>query len=210
VAIVTPEHYGPGTKGFGIGIGVSAYTLGMRHAFDADHIAAIDNTTRKLMDEGRRPLPVGFWFSPGHSSVVYVLALLLSLDVKSLAAPVREDNSELHHVTELIGTTVSGFAKRANLFGDRNLRVDPVHLQKADALGPEPVQALLDLLSQALRPYVVRPPFRPGLGDPNLGGDQQVVRVWTQGLGQEFLVGAPSVHAGGVDQGNAQLDGAPG
>lgn len=108
VAIVAPEHRSLGTKGFGIGIGVTAYTLGMRHAFDADHIAAIDNTTRKLMDEGRRPLSVGFWFSLGHSSVVFVLALLLSLGVKSLAAPVREDNSELHHVTELIGTTVSG------------------------------------------------------------------------------------------------------
>ncbi|MFI8791412.1 HoxN/HupN/NixA family nickel/cobalt transporter [Streptomyces sp. NPDC055105] len=108
VAIVAPEHYSVGTKGFGIGIGVSAYTLGMRHAFDADHIAAIDNTTRKLMDEGRRPLSVGFWFSLGHSSIVFVLALLLSLGVKSLAAPVREDNSALHHVTELIGTTVSG------------------------------------------------------------------------------------------------------
>ncbi|MFD3480560.1 HoxN/HupN/NixA family nickel/cobalt transporter [Streptomyces sp. NPDC058695] len=108
VAIVAPEHYSLGTKGFGIGIGVSAYTLGMRHAFDADHIAAIDNTTRKLMDEGRRPLSVGFWFSLGHSSIVFVLALLLSLGVKSLAAPVRKDNSELHHVTELIGTTVSG------------------------------------------------------------------------------------------------------
>ncbi|MGW7044143.1 HoxN/HupN/NixA family nickel/cobalt transporter [Streptomyces avermitilis] len=53
VAIVAPEHNSLGTMGFGIGIGVSAYTLGMRHAFDADHIAAIDNTTRKLMDESR-------------------------------------------------------------------------------------------------------------------------------------------------------------
>ncbi|MEV6027812.1 HoxN/HupN/NixA family nickel/cobalt transporter [Streptomyces sp. NPDC052036] len=108
VTIVTPEHYSLGTKGFGIGIGVSAYTLGMRHAFDADHIAAIDNTTRKLMGEGQRPLSVGFWFSLGHSSIVFGLALLLSLGVKSLAGPVRDDNSRLHHVTELIGTTVSG------------------------------------------------------------------------------------------------------
>ena len=53
---------------FGVGLGVTAYTLGMRHAFDADHIAAIDNTTRKLMAEGKRPLSVGFWFSLGHSS----------------------------------------------------------------------------------------------------------------------------------------------
>ncbi|MET8076792.1 HoxN/HupN/NixA family nickel/cobalt transporter [Streptomyces sp. NPDC005303] len=108
VAIVAPHHYSVGEKSFGIGIGVTAYTLGMRHAFDADHIAAIDNTTRKLMGEGQRPLSVGFWFSLGHSSVVFVLALLLSLGVKALAGPVRDDDSHLHDVTALIGTTVSG------------------------------------------------------------------------------------------------------
>ncbi|MFI1535469.1 Nickel transporter NicT [Streptomyces anandii] len=106
--VVAPEHYSIGTKSFGVGIGVTAYTLGMRHAFDADHIAAIDNTTRKLMNEGKRPLSTGFWFSLGHSSVVFALALLLSLGVKALAGPVRDDNSELHDVTGLIGTTVSG------------------------------------------------------------------------------------------------------
>ncbi|MFD7000810.1 HoxN/HupN/NixA family nickel/cobalt transporter [Streptomyces mirabilis] len=108
VVIVAPEHYSIGTKSFGIGIGVTAYTLGMRHAFDADHIAAIDNTTRKLMGEGKRPLSVGFWFSLGHSSVVFALALLLSLGVKALAGPVRDDHSQLHSVTGMIGTTVSG------------------------------------------------------------------------------------------------------
>ncbi|WP_329579004.1 HoxN/HupN/NixA family nickel/cobalt transporter [Kitasatospora sp. NBC_01250] len=108
VAIVAPQHLSLGSKGFGIGIGVTAYTLGMRHAFDADHIAAIDNTTRKLMHEGKRPLSVGFWFSLGHSSVVFGLAFLLSLGVKALAGPVEDDNSKLHHVTSLIGTTVSG------------------------------------------------------------------------------------------------------
>ncbi|MGA5454191.1 HoxN/HupN/NixA family nickel/cobalt transporter [Streptomyces umbrinus] len=108
VVIVAPEHYSVGTTSFGIGIGVTAYTLGMRHAFDADHIAAIDNTTRKLMAEGQRPLSVGFWFSLGHSSVVFALAFLLSLGVKAVAGPVRDDGSTLHSVTGLIGTTVSG------------------------------------------------------------------------------------------------------
>jgi nickel/cobalt transporter (NiCoT) family protein len=108
VVIVAPEHYSLGTKTFGIGIGVTAYTLGMRHAFDADHIAAIDNTTRKLMHEGKRPLSVGFWFSLGHSSIVFALALLLSLGVKALAGPVENGNSALHSVTGWIGTTVSG------------------------------------------------------------------------------------------------------
>ncbi|MFD5794459.1 HoxN/HupN/NixA family nickel/cobalt transporter [Streptomyces diastatochromogenes] len=108
VGIVAPEHYSVGADTFGIGIGVTAYTLGMRHAFDADHIAAIDNTTRKLMGEGQRPLSVGFWFSLGHSSIVFGLTLLLSLGMKALAGPVRDDNSRLHQVTGLIGTTVSG------------------------------------------------------------------------------------------------------
>ncbi len=108
VAIVAPEHHAIGTRTFGVGIGVTAYTLGMRHAFDADHIAAIDNTTRKLMGEGQRPLSVGFWFSLGHSSVVFALAFLLTLGVKALAGPVRDDGSALHDVTGLIGTTVSG------------------------------------------------------------------------------------------------------
>ncbi|HKS49793.1 MAG TPA: HoxN/HupN/NixA family nickel/cobalt transporter [Amycolatopsis sp.] len=108
VALVVPEHYSLGAKTFGIGIGVTAYTLGMRHAFDADHIAAIDNTTRKLMDEGRRPLSVGFWFSLGHSTVVFGLAFLLALGLKTLAGPVEDDSSALHTVTGLIGAGVSG------------------------------------------------------------------------------------------------------
>nr|WP_229890584.1 HoxN/HupN/NixA family nickel/cobalt transporter [Streptomyces mashuensis] len=108
IALVVPERYSLGAKSFGIGVGVTAYTLGMRHAFDADHIAAIDNTTRKLMHSGRRPLSVGFWFSLGHSSVVFALAFLLALGVKSLAGPVVNDDSPLHNVTGWIGTAVSG------------------------------------------------------------------------------------------------------
>ncbi|MFB7933871.1 HoxN/HupN/NixA family nickel/cobalt transporter [Streptomyces sp. NPDC056039] len=108
VVIVAPEHYTLGERTFGIGIGVTAYTLGLRHAFDADHIAAIDNTTRKLMSEGQRPLSVGFWFSLGHSSIVFALAFLLSLGVKALSGPVADDDSALHSVTGWIGTTVSG------------------------------------------------------------------------------------------------------
>jgi high-affinity nickel-transport protein len=108
VGVVAPQHYKVGTGMFGVGIGVTAYTLGMRHAFDADHIAAIDNTTRKLMHQGKRPLSVGFWFSLGHSSIVFALAFLLSIGVRSLASPVENDNSGLHDVTGWIGTTVSG------------------------------------------------------------------------------------------------------
>jgi nickel/cobalt transporter (NiCoT) family protein len=108
IAVVAPAHPGIGAKSFGMGIGVTAYTLGMRHAFDADHIAAIDNTTRKLMHAEQRPLSVGFWFSLGHSSIVFGLTFLLSLGVKALAGPVQNGDSTLHSVTGLIGTTVSG------------------------------------------------------------------------------------------------------
>jgi len=108
LALVVPHHYSLGTQVFGVGIGVTAYTLGLRHAFDADHIAAIDNTTRKLMADGKRPLSVGFFFSLGHSSVVFGLALLFSLGVKALAGQVETGGSSLHGVTGLVGTTVSG------------------------------------------------------------------------------------------------------
>lgn len=93
---------------FGWGTAALAYTLGMRHAFDADHISAIDNTTRKLMSEGKRPLAVGFFFSLGHSSVVAFLAILLNFGIKAVGSQLKDDNSTLHHYTGLIGTTVSG------------------------------------------------------------------------------------------------------
>jgi nickel/cobalt transporter (NiCoT) family protein len=106
---IAPHHYRLGSAGgFGAGLGLTAYTLGMRHAFDADHIAAIDNTTRKLMADGKRPVSVGFWFSLGHSSIVFGLCLLLSLGVKALAGQVENDSSALQRTTGLIGTTVSG------------------------------------------------------------------------------------------------------
>ena len=109
VAIVAPRAYHVGPHNlFGVGLGLTAYTLGMRHAFDADHIAAIDNTTRKLMTEGKRPVSVGFWFSLGHSSVVFGLVVLLALGVRTLAGQVENQSSTLQQTTGLIGTAVSG------------------------------------------------------------------------------------------------------
>src|SRR5215468_2353636 len=61
------------------GLGTLAYTFGLRHAFDADHIAAIDNTTRTFLQQGKRPLGVGFFFSLGHSSVVFSLTIGLAV-----------------------------------------------------------------------------------------------------------------------------------
>jgi high-affinity nickel-transport protein len=115
-ALVIPEHYrlGGDHPVFTVGVGVLAYTLGLRHAFDADHIAAVDNTTRKLMADNaagvsfRKPLSVGFWFSLGHSTIVFALSFLLAVGVKALAGPVEDDSSMLHSVTGVIGASVSG------------------------------------------------------------------------------------------------------
>jgi nickel/cobalt transporter (NiCoT) family protein len=107
-AVVAPAHLHLGTGIFGVGVGVTAYTLGLRHAFDADHIGAIDNTTRKLMTDGQRPLSVGFFFSLGHSTIVFLLAVLLGVGIKGLSGDVSNDGSTLHQATGLIGPTVSG------------------------------------------------------------------------------------------------------
>ena len=107
-AAVSGHYHINGTQIFGFGTGILAYTLGMRHAFDADHIAAIDNTTSKLVNDGKRPLSVGFFFSLGHSSVVFVLALFLNFGIRALDSQVKNGGSGLHNMTTIIGTTVSG------------------------------------------------------------------------------------------------------
>jgi high-affinity nickel-transport protein len=106
--MVVPHHYAVGTEVFGVGLGVTAYTLGLRHAFDADHIAAIDNTTRKLMADGQRPVSVGFWFALGHSSVVMVLAVLIAAGARAATTAVSSDGSSTHHALGLAGTTTAG------------------------------------------------------------------------------------------------------
>src|SRR5947199_175069 len=75
VALYAPAHPVLG------GLAVLAYSFGLRHAFDADHVAAIDNTTRKLLADGGRPLAVGFFFSLGHSTVVFGLSAVIALAV---------------------------------------------------------------------------------------------------------------------------------
>lgn len=114
---VAPRHYALGgdTPVFTAGVGLLAYTFGLRHAFDADHIAAIDNATRKLLTDRsgsdgprRQPLSAGFWFSLGHSTVVLGLAVMLCLGVKALAGQLTDDSSALHSLTAVIGSSVSG------------------------------------------------------------------------------------------------------
>jgi high-affinity nickel-transport protein len=95
--------YSPGNPALA-GLGVLAYTFGLRHAFDADHIAAIDNTTRRLLEERQRPLGVGFFFSLGHSSVVFALAAGLALGTRSVESSIPA----FQHYGGFVGASVSG------------------------------------------------------------------------------------------------------
>ena len=99
--------YGAGHPSF-LALGGLAYTFGLRHAFDADHISAIDNTTRKLLQSGRKPVGVGFFFSLGHSTVVLLIAVALGLAVRSIVQGVVGDNGELKSIGGAVGTLVSG------------------------------------------------------------------------------------------------------
>lgn len=108
VVFVVPAHY----KGLGIGVSVLAYTLGLRHAFDADHISAIDNTTRKAMTERRgtdepRPLGYGFYFSLGHSTIVVAIGIGIMIAEKTVFGAVSNDNSGLEQFGGVFGTAVS-------------------------------------------------------------------------------------------------------
>ncbi|HEY3864824.1 MAG TPA: HoxN/HupN/NixA family nickel/cobalt transporter [Solirubrobacteraceae bacterium] len=100
---VLPSHY----RGLGIGVSGTAYALGLRHAFDADHISAIDNTTRKLMNEGKRPLSIGFWFSLGHSTIVLAIGVGIVLAEKSVYGAVSNSSSSLEQFGGIFGTVVS-------------------------------------------------------------------------------------------------------
>jgi high-affinity nickel-transport protein len=87
-----------------VGLGFVAYMFGLRHAFDADHIAAIDDTVRYLLQKGKRPLGVGFFFSLGHSTVVLALSIAIALAATAIVAQIPE----FKDVGSLVGTTVSG------------------------------------------------------------------------------------------------------
>ncbi|MGA7834363.1 MAG: HoxN/HupN/NixA family nickel/cobalt transporter [Acidimicrobiales bacterium] len=109
VIFVVPGHY----KGLGIGVSILAYTLGSRHAFDADHISAIDNVTRKLMAErqgvegARKPLSVGYFFSLGHSTIVVAIGAGLVVAEKAVYGAVSNHGSALEQFGGVFGTIVS-------------------------------------------------------------------------------------------------------
>ena len=86
-----------------LGTAFLAYMFGLRHAFDADHIAAIDNVVRKLMQDGKSPYSVGFFFSLGHSTVV----VLASIVIAATAAAMQGKLDALHHIGGVIGTSIS-------------------------------------------------------------------------------------------------------
>jgi high-affinity nickel-transport protein len=108
IVYVLPNHY----KLFGIGLSVTAYTLGLRHAFDADHISAIDNTTRKVLTErigtGKpRPFGFGYFFSLGHSTIVVVMGVAIIVAEKAVLPAVTHSNSSLQTFGSTFGTLVS-------------------------------------------------------------------------------------------------------
>jgi high-affinity nickel-transport protein len=108
-AIIAPQHLKLAGGGvFGVGLGLTAYTLGIRHAFDADHIAAIDNVTRKLQGEGKDARSVGFFFSLGHSTIVVAMGALIALGAGEFVASVGDDGSALGALAGNWGPTVAG------------------------------------------------------------------------------------------------------
>ena len=104
---ILPRHFHYRGLGVGIGVAVTAWTLGLRHAFDADHIAAIDNCTRKLIAEGRRPLGTGFFFALGHSSVIMVVGVGITVAARAVFDAVVTPSSGFETAGGVAGTALS-------------------------------------------------------------------------------------------------------
>jgi high-affinity nickel-transport protein len=105
--IVLPGNYVAGTTTFGVGLAVTAFVIGMRHAFDADHITAIDNTTRKLIGERKDASTVGLWFAIGHSAVVLGAVALISGGLSALTSQLGNAASPLALAAGIWGGLVS-------------------------------------------------------------------------------------------------------
>jgi high-affinity nickel-transport protein len=119
---------------------LTAYGLGLRHAFDADHIATIDNTTRRLVREGRDARGVGLWFSLGHSTVVVGAALLLAVGAQALGPALEDESSPWRRFTGVWGPVVSGtfllvIAGVNLMMLRRALRADHHHHHDLEAVG---------------------------------------------------------------------------
>ena len=107
VLTILPRHFQYRQLGVGIGVAVTAWTLGLRHAFDADHIAAIDNSTRKLMADGQRPLGTGFFFALGHSTVIMVVGVGITIAAKAVFGAVMTPHSTFERAGGVAGTALS-------------------------------------------------------------------------------------------------------
>ncbi len=107
VLAVMPHRFTFTGLGLGLGVALTAWTLGARHAFDADHISAIDNTTRKLMADGKRPLGTGFFFALGHSAIMLVVGVGLTVAARAVFGAVVDPNSGYETTGGLIGTLLA-------------------------------------------------------------------------------------------------------
>jgi high-affinity nickel-transport protein len=105
---ILPRHFHYQGLGIGVGVAITAWTLGMRHAFDADHIAAIDNTTRKLMADGKRPLGGGFFYALGHSSVIMVAGTGITIAARSVFGALVAPSSTFASTGGIVGTALAG------------------------------------------------------------------------------------------------------
>ena len=141
-----------------LGIAFLSYILGVRHAFDADHIAAIDNVVRKLMQEGKRPYSAGFFFSLGHSTIV----VLASVAIAATAAAMQGSLGDFHDVGGMIGTTVSALfllaIGLANLFVLKGIWSAFARARRGETIVDEDLDALL--AGRGLLARVFRPLFR--------------------------------------------------
>jgi nickel/cobalt transporter (NiCoT) family protein len=110
IVTVLPHHFHYQKLGVGLGVAFTAWTLGARHAFDADHISAIDNVTRKLMAEKKRPLGTGFFFALGHSTVVVAVGVGITVAAKAVFGAVVNPDSTYETLGGMLGTlTSAGF-----------------------------------------------------------------------------------------------------
>jgi high-affinity nickel-transport protein len=107
VLVVLPHHFHYAKLGVGLGVAVTAWTLGLRHAFDADHISAIDNVTRKLMADGKRPLGTGFFFALGHSTIVVAVGVGISLAARAVFGAMVDPHSAYETLGGALGTVTS-------------------------------------------------------------------------------------------------------
>jgi high-affinity nickel-transport protein len=141
-----------------MGTAFLAYVFGLRHAFDADHIAAIDNVVRKLMQEGKKPLGVGFFFSLGHSTIV----VIASATIAASAAALQGQLDQFHQLGGIIGTLVSAFFLLAigiaNLFILRSIWSAFNRVKRGEKVADEDLDAML--ANQGPLARIFRPVFR--------------------------------------------------